>query len=91
MQIDIDLFTDELLSSKLSAMKSTYLIPDWTSYHCELKLYFSSASFGNLIDVAIENVSDLSYKIVFSINESQDLTVATKDTFMCLLSLCLCL
>lgn len=91
MQIDIDLFTDELLSSKLSTMKSTYLIPDWTSYHCELKLNFSSASFGDFIDVAIENVSDLTYKVVFSINESQDLTITTKNTFMCLLSFCLCL
>ena len=87
MKIDIHLLPNQLFPDKLSAVESTYLISNRTPHHGQLNFHLFSSFFCHFENISIKHVTDLPHKVVFGVDESKDLAVSAKNTFMSLFSL----
>jgi hypothetical protein len=76
-----------MLSGKLTTVKGSDLVADRTSDHRQLELNLSSSFLCNLENVTIQNIADLSDKVIFRIDESQDLTIPAEDSLVSFLSI----
>jgi hypothetical protein len=83
MKIDIDFLANQLLPGKLTAVKSTNLIPNRASNHSQLDLDFLLASLLDYLkDISIEDITNFSNKIILGVDKTQNLCMLAEDSFV---------
>ena len=87
MEVNVHFLTNQLLPSKLSAVKGPDLVAYRGSDHSKFKLYLSSVFLGHLEDVAVKDIADLSNKIILGIDECQNFTISAENSLMSLFGL----
>ena len=80
MQVNVHFLTYKLFAGEFATVECTHLVTHWASHHCELDFYLLTSSLANnLVYVSVEYVADLSYKIIFGIDEAENLSVFAKN------------
>lgn len=87
MKVDIHLLTNQLLSRKLPAFKSSCFISNRATHHRQFDFQLlSRCLFYHFENIPIQDVRNLSNKVVLSINKSQNLGIPTVDAKVLLFS-----